>query len=103
PPRRRARSRPPPSRRRRRCATRAESPPASPRRPPGSPAELLGEQAERVQPPGELDVARQEQRRLPQPRQLAHAQDDPVEPVAEGGPPLVGEEVGCERLDRTIV
>ena len=65
--------------------------------------ELLGEQAECVQAPGELDVPGQEQRRLAQMLELTHAQDERVDLRAERAPPLVGVQIGRERPDGPVV
>jgi hypothetical protein len=66
-------------------------------------AELLRKQGQGVQPPGEVEVAGQEDDRLAHVRQVARAQRERVEPGGEAAAPLLAPEVGRERLDGAIV
>ena len=66
-------------------------------------AELLREQGERVQPPGEVEVAGQDEHRLPDMRQVARPQRERVEAGGEPVAALLAPEVGGERLDGPVV
>src|SRR5438093_13618998 len=70
---------------------------------PKSFAELFGEQRERVEPPGEVDVAGEKDGCLPHSRQVASEQDELVDRASERLPTALAEEVDCDRLDSTIV
>jgi hypothetical protein len=65
--------------------------------------ELFGQQTEREETPGEIDVSREKQRRLSRAVQLPYSHDERVHAASELLTPLVGVEVGGERLDRAIV
>src|SRR5262249_34836622 len=84
-------------------AARTGSPRASPPRRPESLAELLGEQGEREEPPGEVNVAGEVQRRLPRRATVADAQHELVDAVPALPAALGGVEIGGERPDGGVV
>ena len=70
--------------------------------PSASPGELLGQQPEEKSAPGELDVAARQKRRLARgaaPARAGRARRSRLELLT----PLVGVEIGGERLDRAVV
>src|SRR5579862_7192542 len=69
----------------------------------GALAELVGEERERVQAPGEVRLAGQVHRSLPESRQLAHPKNERVELAAKRLPAVVAVELHRERLHRTVV
>ena len=76
------------------------------RRPPArraSSAELLGEERHREQPPGEVDVRDEEERRLAADGQVADAQDERVETARELSAAVAVVEIGGKRLDGAVV
>src|SRR5439155_14302058 len=65
--------------------------------------ELLCEQRESVQPPREIDVAGEKQRRVAHAREVAGEHHQLVDRAAELPPALLAEEVDGDRLDRPVV
>src|SRR5262245_41965878 len=78
-------------------------------RPPRDPsngllgAELAGEQREGEEPPGEVDVRRQEDDGVARARQVTCAQREVVDRGGELRPPRLREEILGERLHRAVV
>ena len=68
-----------------------------------SAAELVREQPERVEPPGEIRVARQEERSLAHPRQVARARDEGVDARRQRPAAVVGVKICRERPDGAVV
>src|SRR5215218_8393630 len=66
-------------------------------------AEILGDEAEREQAPGEVDVAREEQHRLAHAGQLARTQGELVDRAPELRAPVIRVELDREPLDRDVV
>src|SRR5262249_29937267 len=66
-------------------------------------AELLREDREGVEPPGEVEIAREVDHRLADERQVPRLESERVEAACELLAPRVAPEVRCERLDRAVV
>jgi hypothetical protein len=66
-------------------------------------SELLREQRECEQPPGELDVRSEEERALARERQVPHPRHERVEAARQLLAPLLAVEIGRERLHRPVV
>src|SRR5258708_38725854 len=69
----------------------------------GSVAELLGQERERIHPPGELDVTGEEDRRCAHPWQVAREQCELVDPGRERPAALCGVKIGREGRDGAMV
>src|SRR5437868_1132685 len=64
---------------------------------------LVGEQRDRIETPGEVDVGGEVESRLADAREVAHLEDQLVEPPPERAPPLIGVELSRQRFHRAVV